>query len=102
MVGDGCSFGDKSTVKRSSLGKQCEVGNNVKIASCVIMDNVKIGDNVKVEGCVICSGAELPKGVQLTGCRVGYDHKLEADTPASKNETFCDEKDFEDGDEWEY
>jgi len=102
LVGDGCSFGDKSTVKRSMIGKQCEVGSNVKIASCVIMDNVKIGDNVKVEGCVVCSGAEVPAGVQLTGCRVGYGHKVPADTPPCKNETLCDEKDFEDGDEWEY
>jgi len=102
IIGDGSTFGEKTTVKRTTLGKACEVGNSVKIAMCVIMDNVKIGDNVKLEGCVICSGAEIPAGVNLAGCKVGYNHKVPADVGSCKNETLCDEQEFQDGEEWEY
>jgi translation initiation factor eIF-2B subunit gamma len=103
LVGEGCVFGEKTTVKRSTVGKHCDVGNSVKIGNSVVMDNVKIGDGAKVDGCVICSGAEVPAGVQLTGCKVGYGHKIPADTPPCKNDTLCDEQEFqEDGEEWEY
>lgn len=36
--------GLQTTVKKSVVGKHCEVGNNVKLASSVLMDNIKIGD----------------------------------------------------------
>jgi len=95
LIGEGSTFGEKTTVKKSVLGTRCEVGDAVKIASCVIMNDVKIGDGAKLDGCVLCSGAEVPAGLHLTTCRVGYNFKVPLDFGNCKNETLCEEEEFE-------
>lgn len=58
----GSSIGDKSSVKRSVLGRSCKIGNNVKIMNSVIMDNVVIENGCQVQNSVVCSGVKLQVG----------------------------------------
>lgn len=42
MVGEGFSIGDKSSIKKSVIGKHCKIGNNVKIVNCVVHNHVTV------------------------------------------------------------
>lgn len=42
MIGDEFNLGDKSSIKKSMVGKGCQIGEKVKIINSIIMDNVKI------------------------------------------------------------
>jgi len=44
VVGDGCEFGDKGTLKLCAIGKNVKVGARSKINNCVIMDAAIIGE----------------------------------------------------------
>jgi NDP-sugar pyrophosphorylase family protein len=41
-VGDNTLIGAKAGIKKSVIGKNCNIAANVKIINCVIMDNVTI------------------------------------------------------------
>eukprot|EP00884_Botryococcus_braunii_P012713 jgi/Botrbrau1/21442/Bobra.0216s0050.1 len=76
MVGQGSTIGDKSSIKRSVLGRSCKVGNNVKIINSVIMDNVVIENGCQVQNSIICSGVRLQERVSLRDCQVGADYTV--------------------------
>jgi len=42
LVGDGVTFGEKSSVKSSVIGDQSIIGDRTKLLNCVIMDHVSI------------------------------------------------------------
>jgi translation initiation factor eIF-2B subunit gamma len=71
MVGEGCSLGDKSSVKRSVIGRNCILGSNTKVINCVLMDAITVGDNVHLQNCIISSGCTLNTGATLRDCRLG-------------------------------
>ena len=44
MVGSDSKIGERCSVKKSVIGKSCQIGDNVKIANSVIMGHVIIGN----------------------------------------------------------
>ena len=42
MVGERTEIGEKSSIKRSVIGKDCQIGAGVRISNCVIMDRVTL------------------------------------------------------------
>lgn len=44
MVENYTKIGERTTVKRSVVGRGCVIGKNVKLTGAIVMDNVKIGD----------------------------------------------------------
>jgi NDP-sugar pyrophosphorylase family protein len=44
VVSDGTTVGDRSSVKKSIIGKHCQIGNNVKIINSVLLDHVTVKD----------------------------------------------------------
>jgi len=98
LVSEAVSVADKTTIKKSVVGARSAIGEQCRIATSVIMENVKIGNRVKLENCVVCSGAEIADDCDLTHCKVGYNYQVSNDTKC-KNETLCDEQDFDDDDD---
>ena len=87
VVGEGFSFmvsgdkvGEKSSIKKSVVGKHCKVGSNVKLANCIIHNHVTIEDGVTLTGCVVCDDAHIEKDCNLTNCQVGAKFTVEAET----------------------
>ena len=76
-VGSGCMLGpesvvgDKTSVKRSVVGRQCVVGANVKILNSVLMDGVQVGDNCHIQNSIVSGGCVLQSRVTLKDCQVG-------------------------------
>jgi len=69
---------ERTTIKKSVVGKGCKIGTGVKISNCVLMDNVVIEDGVKLESSVICSEARIGATCSLTRCRIGYGEHVSA------------------------
>lgn len=44
LVAQGTTLGEKTSVKRSIVGKHCKIGDKCKIANSVIMDYVTVLD----------------------------------------------------------
>jgi translation initiation factor eIF-2B subunit gamma len=49
VVGEGTSIGAKCSIKKSIIGRRCNIGNNVKIVNSVIMDFVTIKEGYNIQ-----------------------------------------------------
>lgn len=78
LVGKGLDIQERSTIKRSVVGKNCKIGTGVKIANCVLMDNVVVEDGAKLEASVICTDAVIGASANLMRCRIGYGESISA------------------------
>lgn len=87
MFGEGSKLGERSSIKKSVVGANCCIGNNVKLVNCIVMDGVVIEDGCKIEGCIIGLRAVIREKSQLKDCDVAGGFCLEKETMA-KGETF--------------
>ncbi|KAL6765072.1 eukaryotic translation initiation factor 2B gamma [Haematococcus lacustris] len=71
VLGEGCTLGDKASIKRSVLGANCRLGANVKVINSVLQDGVVIGDGVTLQNTVCCQGASVKERTSLKDCQVG-------------------------------
>ena len=44
MVAEGTQIGEKVSIKRSVIGRQCKIGDHVQIVNCTLLDNVIVED----------------------------------------------------------
>ncbi|KAK9480864.1 nucleotide-diphospho-sugar transferase [Lipomyces japonicus] len=85
LVGIGTSIDEKTSVKRSIIGADCQVGRECRISGCVIMDGVVIGDGVHLDNCIIANGVVIEDRSRLVGCTVEGRYVVHRSTQA-KNE----------------
>lgn len=71
MVGADTVLGDKTSVKRSVIGRGCNAGTAVKVLNSILMDGVRLGDNVHVQNSIVSAGCVLHAGAQVRDCRLG-------------------------------
>ncbi|KAJ9478684.1 Translation initiation factor eIF-2B subunit gamma [Pseudozyma hubeiensis] len=79
--------GERTTIKRSVVGRACAIGKNVKLTGVIVMDGVKIGDNAKLENCILAAGSTIEEKCNLKDCDVAASVKVPAGTN-SKGEKF--------------
>lgn len=70
VVGAGVSAGDRVSVKKSVIGKNCHIAANVKVNGCIILDDVTLEEGVNLAACVVCAGARIGSGTVLKNCSV--------------------------------
>lgn len=44
LIGDSTRVGERSTIKRSVIGRHCIIGKNVKLVGCILMEHCIVGD----------------------------------------------------------
>lgn len=93
MVGDHSVVGEKSSIKRSCIGKMVRIGHSTKISNSVIMDNVIIGDNCKLEGCIVGPYSIIKGSTHLKDCDVGCGHVIVEEGTIAKGEMFTGAQD---------
>jgi translation initiation factor eIF-2B subunit gamma len=69
-VGAGSTAGDKTSVKKSCVGHDVELGAGVKLNGCVILGGAMVGSGANLSGCIVCSNASIGDGAILKDCRV--------------------------------
>ncbi|KAG0344804.1 hypothetical protein BG004_004169 [Podila humilis] len=89
FIGDDTKIGDRSSVKKSTIGGHCTIGKNVKIVNTIVMDHAVIEDNVKLDGCILGSGSKVCEKSTLKDCEVGGGFRVEKETN-SRNEQLVD------------
>ena len=68
--GEGIEVGQRTSIKKSSVGPHCRIGSNVRLTNCILMDHVVVGDKVNMSNCVICADAEVQEGASLKDVQV--------------------------------
>ncbi|KAG1665277.1 hypothetical protein FOA52_015854 [Chlamydomonas sp. UWO 241] len=71
IVGEGCTLGDKSSIKRSVLGRDVTLGANVKVINSVLMDGSSVGDGCTIQNSILCEGVVLREKASLKDCQIG-------------------------------
>ncbi|KAF7792278.1 hypothetical protein EIP86_003314 [Pleurotus ostreatoroseus] len=86
MVGHTTKVEERTSIKKSVIGKHCVIGKMVKIVGCVILDHCVISDGVKLDGCIL--GANTKVGTKAELSRVVTQAGYEVDA----GETYRNEK----------
>ncbi|KAK7049233.1 Translation initiation factor eIF-2B subunit gamma [Paramarasmius palmivorus] len=65
MVGDFTQISERTTIKRSVIGKHCVIGKMAKIVGCVLLDHCVIDDGAKLDGCVLGKNTKVGAKAEL-------------------------------------
>jgi hypothetical protein len=84
---DGTSLGAKTTMKATTVGTNCTLGERCRLNNVVIMDNVSMGENCSLQNTLIGFGATLGNNCSLNDCQVGPGMELPSGTK-EKGESF--------------
>lgn len=84
IVAPGCSAGDRTSVKKSVIGKNCVLGSNVKLNGCVLLSNVTVKDGANLTATVVCDHAVIGPSCVLKECRVAADTTVDDETEATE------------------
>lgn len=76
-IGDFTRVEEKSTIKKSTIGKHCVIGKMVKIVGCVLLDHCVISDGAKLDGCILGNSTIVGSKAELVRCvtQAGYEVK---------------------------
>ena len=78
VVGASSRLDEKTSVKRSVLGKHVRVGKNCKVANSVVADHCVLEDGCSVEGGAVCAGATVGERCVLKDCFIGAGYVVPA------------------------
>ncbi|KAG6372349.1 UDP-3-O-glucosamine N-acyltransferase [Boletus reticuloceps] len=85
-IGDFTKVDEKTTIKKSVIGKHCIIGKMVKVVGCVLLDHCVVSDGAKLEGSVLGRNTRVGSKAELVRCvtQGGYEVK--------ENESYQNEK----------
>jgi len=86
LIGDGTKLGVKTIVKRSVIGKNCQIGDHVKIENSVLLDGVVVGDSSALSGVLALDEASIGAKAEIKDCLIGVGVVVDPVTKAT-NET---------------
>ena len=69
LIGENCMM--KGSVKESSIGNDCIIGENSEVKSSILYENVKVGENAKIENSIVGSNVVVGKGAIIKNSIVG-------------------------------
>ncbi|KAH9485327.1 putative translation initiation factor eIF-2B subunit gamma [Psilocybe cubensis] len=53
IVGESTQISERTTIKRSVIGRHCIIGKMVKVTGCVLLDHCIIEDGAKLDNCIL-------------------------------------------------
>ncbi|KAK3990533.1 putative translation initiation factor eIF-2B subunit gamma [Cladorrhinum sp. PSN332] len=105
LLADNVTVQEKSSIKESVIGANCQIGEGAKLFQCLLMDGVVVGKNCKLTKCILGKRSDIGEGCVLTDCEVQENLLVEPKTEA-KEEKFMSssgleatDKDFDDDDD---
>lgn len=79
LVAPNVTLLDKSSVKKSIVGRGCTIGKMSKVVNSVIMEKVTLGEHVKIDNCIITNSVVIGDRVELKDCEVESGTVIESD-----------------------
>jgi len=75
IIGDSTQVSERTTIKRSVIGRHCIIGKMVKISGCVLLDHCIIEDGAKLDRCILGKNTQVGSKVELSRCitQAGYE-----------------------------
>ncbi|PPQ89533.1 hypothetical protein CVT25_012205 [Psilocybe cyanescens] len=75
IVGESTQISERTTVKRSVIGRHCIIGKMVKITGCVLLDHCIIEDGAKLDNCILGKNTQVGVKAELIRCvtQAGYE-----------------------------
>jgi len=88
VIGGNAKIGS-SSVKKSTIGSHCKIGDSCKISNSILMDHVTVEDGCELTNTVVCHNVTIQSGSVLKDCRIGPNYTI---PPKSeyKAETLCE------------
>ena len=83
----GAAVGDKVTLKSTTVGRNCKLGNKCRLNNVVLMDDVTIGDNVVMQNSIVGFKCTIGDNCNLNDCQVASGTEISSGEKA-KGETF--------------
>lgn len=71
---------ERSSIKRSLIGRHCVIGKNVRLTGCILWDFVNIADGVKLENSIVCNNVRVGEKSQITSCELGSGVQIPKDS----------------------
>ncbi|KAG7086662.1 hypothetical protein E1B28_002602 [Marasmius oreades] len=66
MIGDFTQVSERTTIKKSVVGKHCVIGKMAKIVGCVLFDHCVVEDGAKLDGCVLGKNTKVGSKAELS------------------------------------
>lgn len=91
VIGEGTVLKAECDVRRSVIGRECEIGEGAELTGCILGDRVKIGRGVRVErGAVIGDDSYVSQSRLIgEGKRLSADTRLEDDSASNSFTSGC-------------
>jgi len=75
IVGESTQIAERTTIKKSVIGRHCIIGKMVKITGCVLLDHCIVEDGAKLDSCILGKSTRVGIKAELTKCvtQAGYE-----------------------------
>ncbi|KZS98565.1 nucleotide-diphospho-sugar transferase [Sistotremastrum niveocremeum HHB9708] len=78
LIAESSRVGERTSVKKSVVGRHCTIGKNVKIAGSVIGDHCIILDGAHLENCILSQHTRVGEKAELIRCQTQAGLEVEA------------------------
>lgn len=70
LVAENVTVQEKTSIKESVVGANCQINEGAKLQQCLLMEGVVVGKNCKLTRCILGKRSEIGDGSILTDCEV--------------------------------
>ncbi len=78
LIADNVMVDEKTSIKESVVGVNCQIKEGAKLFQCLLMDGVVVGKGCKLTRCILGKRSEIGDGSILTDCEVQENLLVEA------------------------
>jgi len=75
VIGDSTKIDERTSIKKSVIGRHCTIGKMAKIVGCVLLDHCVVEDGAKLDGCILGKSTKVGVKAELIRCvtQAGYE-----------------------------
>ncbi|PPQ74037.1 hypothetical protein CVT26_006940 [Gymnopilus dilepis] len=75
LIGESTQIFERTTIKRSVVGRHCVIGKAVKITGSILLDHCIVEDGTKLDNCILGKSTRVGVKAELTRCitQAGYE-----------------------------
>ncbi|KAJ6557193.1 UDP-3-O-glucosamine N-acyltransferase [Mycena sp. CBHHK59/15] len=75
IIGDSTRIDERTSIKKSVIGRHCVIGKVVKIVGCVLLDHCVVEDGAKLDGSILGKNTKVGAKAELVRCvtQAGYE-----------------------------